>query len=178
MAWTEEWQPQLNTDKCKSIHYGHNNPKRKYLMDKEGTHLELHQDSKEKDLGITFQDNLKFDQHNANNVKKTNRLLGMIRRTFTNLNRNIFLQLYKSLIRPHLEYAVSVWHPFLKKEIIQIENVQRRASKLVLGLQNHSYSERLISLGLPSLEYRRKRYDVIQVYRILSGKLLIRTFES
>ena len=81
----------------------------------------------------------------------------------------MFLRLYKSLVRPHLEYASPVWSPYLKKHQIFLENVQRRATKLIKNLSQLSYKERLLQLGLPSLEYRRMRADMLQVYKILNN---------
>ena len=72
-------------------------------------------------------------------------------------------------MRPHLEYASTIWTPIFKKDKIQIENVQRRATRLVKSIRNLSYEERLKALGLPSLEYRRERADMIQVYKIMHG---------
>ena len=80
----------------------------------------------------------------------------------------MFLNLYKSLVRPHLEYAVTVCAPLYKKDMIIIENVQRTATKLVKSISHLPYSERLKSLGLPSLEYRRERADVVEVYKIMN----------
>ena len=80
----------------------------------------------------------------------------------------MFMQLCKALIRPHIEYATVVWNPYLKKNIFLIENVQRRATKLVSGICHLSYEERLRNLGLPTLNYRRCRTDMIQVYKILN----------
>ena len=79
----------------------------------------------------------------------------------------MFLNLYKSIVRPHFENATPVWSPFYKKDKIIIENVQRRATKLVSSCKYLSYPERLRTLGLPTLEYRRERADLIQVYKIL-----------
>ena len=77
--------------------------------------------------------------------------------------------LYKSLIRPHVEYANCIWNPVLKKDADLIEKVQRRATKLVPHLRKKSYSERLKHLKLPTLAYRRLRGDLIQVYNIMNG---------
>ena len=82
----------------------------------------------------------------------------------------MFLTLYKSLIRPQLEYANQVWSPRLAKHITMIENVQRRATKLVPELSELTYEERLKELELPTLAYRRLRGDLIKVYKIMSGK--------
>ena len=89
-------------------------------------------------------------------IKVANRNLGLIFRTFTYIDKDIFLNLFKSIVRPHIEYASSVWSPVFKKDMIALENVQRRATKLVKSIAHLSYSDRLRKLGLPSLEYRRK----------------------
>ena len=79
----------------------------------------------------------------------------------------MFLHLYKSLIRPNLEYATVIWSPWLKKDIIAIEQVQRRATKLVREIAHLSYEERLKQLGIPTLIYRRERQDMVQLFKIL-----------
>ena len=89
-------------------------------------------------------------------------------RAFSYLDPEMFKNLYKSLVRPHLEYAAVIWAPMYKKDKIAIENVQRRATKLVRSCKDLPYPERLRKLGLPSLEYRRERSDLVQVYKILN----------
>ena len=76
----------------------------------------------------------------------------------------MFKLLYKSLVRPHLEYASNVWSPVHKEDIIRIESIQRRATKLIPELSNLPYDERLKALELPSLYYRRLRQDLIFIY--------------
>ena len=85
------------------------------------------------------------------------------------MDEEIFKCLWVALVRPHLEYANQVWAPYLVKDVEAIENVQRRASKLVPAIKNLSYEERLKKLGLPTLAYRRARGDMIETYKILSG---------
>ena len=80
----------------------------------------------------------------------------------------MFLDLYKTLVRPHLEYATPVWTPLYKKDSIMLENVQRRAARLVKALSGLTYKERLLEIGLPSLEYRRLRAEMIEVYKIIN----------
>ena len=108
----------------------------------------------EKDLGVTIDCKLNFRDHIAQKVNLANHL-GIIFRTFTYIDSVIFLNLYKSLVRPHLEYATQIWSPLYKKDRITTENVQRRATCLVKSVKHLPYPERLKKLGLPTLEYRR-----------------------
>jgi hypothetical protein len=163
--WSHKWQLKFNADKCKVIHYGSNNPNTPYTLN--GMRIE---DSKlEKDLGVSFDNNLKFSPHVGNIVAKANSRLAIIKRTMHDLSPEVFLPLYKSLVRPLLEYCSPVWSPMLKKDQIEIEKVQRRATKLVKSISHMEYSERLFYLKLDSLHFRRRRSDMIQVFRIING---------
>ena len=75
--------------------------------------------------------------------------------------------LYKSNVRPILEYCISVWSPYLRKHDKEIEQIQRRATRLIKGFEHYNYPERLQELNLPTLYYRRCRCDLIQVFRII-----------
>ena len=176
--WSGIWDLGFNAKKCKSLHIGRNNPRHRYYMHESGEQIPIEQVDSEKDLGVTFESTLRFDKHISNCVNKANRMLGLIKRSFSFMDKEMFLPLYKALIRPHLEYATVVWSPFLKKDIFLIENVQRRATKIVRSIRNLSYEERLKHLGLPTLKYRRERNDMIQVYKIMNGidKLDVNTF--
>ena len=124
----------------------------------------------EKDVGVTIDNKLSFDKHITEKVNKANSIIGVIRRTFEYLDLKTFRMLYVRLVRPHLEYVNPVWNPYLKKHIDMIENIQRRATKLIPGLSDLSYEDRLRRLKLPSLSYRRSRGDMIEVYKIMSGQ--------
>ena len=93
-------------------------------------------------------------------MSKTNRLLGVIRRTYQYLDRTTFLHLYKGLVRPTFEYGVVVWSPQYQHDIDALEAVQRRASRMVPVLRHLDYESRLKALNLPTLTYRRftRRY--------------------
>jgi len=71
------------------------------------------------------------------------------------------------MVRPHTEYAHSVWNPFLKDNIENIETVQKRATKQIISLKHLTYKERLKQLKLPTLKYRRARGVFIEVYKII-----------
>ena len=121
----------------------------------------------EKDLRVLIDSNLTFEDHIAEKVKKANSMLGWIKRSFNFLTPAGFVLLYTSFVRPHLEYAQSIWSPKLRKHINLIESVQRRATKLLSCCKNLLYSERLKMLGLPSLEFRRHFGDMVQIYKHL-----------
>ena len=124
--------------------------------------------SEEKDLGVLINKDLKFGKQCAEAVKKANKTLGFIARNFEYKSKNIILPLYKTLVRPHLEYAVQFWCPYLKKDIEKIERIQRRATKLIPELKGKSYEQRLRELDIHSLETRRLRGKLIEVFKILN----------
>ena len=97
-------------------------------------------------------------------------MLGIIKRNFIHFSSNTFIQLYKSIVRPHLDYANSVWHPYKVGDIEDIEKVQKRATKLVISLKKLPYKDRLEHLQLVTLKYRRLRGDMIEVYKIVTNK--------
>jgi len=167
-AWSDLWQLYFNTDKCKVLHIGKNNPLKDYYMKLGDNQVRLGDCESEKDLGVTFDMNLNFDVHIQNAINKANMMLGIIRRTFVYMDEESFLLLFKSLVRPHLEYGNIIWCPFLKRQSAAIERVQRRATKLLPNLKELSYPERLTALRLPSLKARRVRGDLIQTFKIFN----------
>ena len=167
--WGKDWLLEHNIKKCKFIQYGNIIYDYEYKMTNRNNEvITITKDSEEKDLGIWFEENLKFNKHISVTVKKANRLVGMIKRTFSFMNKELFLIIYKSLIRSVLDYGSPVWNPSTKKYRQMLENVQRRATKLIPELKNLSYQERLKELNLPTLYYRRKRYDLIQLFKIIA----------
>ena len=123
--------------------------------------------SSEKDIGVTFDKNLYFHSHINNIIIKSNRMKGIIHRSFSYLDKPTFLKLYKALIRPIIEYANVIWHPLYKGQLQEIEKVQRRATKMVPSIQNKTYFQRLVELKLPSIKFRQLRSDLIQTYKII-----------
>ena len=77
------------------------------------------------------------------------------------------MTLYKSLIRSHLDYGNLIFYPTTKKYKQVLENAQRRATRLVPDMRGLSYRKRLVELNLSTLDYRRKRFNIIQVFKII-----------
>ena len=116
----------------------------------------------EKDIGVIIDQDLSFDKHMvATKISKANSLLGIINNTIDYKNKEVMLILFKSLARPHIEFANQVWTPYLIKHIIAIENAQRRATKTIHGLKYLNYEQRHRNISIPSLSFRRIRGDMI-----------------
>ena len=126
---------------------------------------------KEKDLGVTMNANMKFPEQCRIEASKGNHVLGMIRRNITYKEKSLIVPLYKTIVRPHLEYCIQAWNPQLMKDIDMLEKIQRRATKLIPGLRDLRYEERLKECGLTTLETRRLRGDQIEVFNILNAWL-------
>lgn len=167
-TWADTWQLRFNANKCKVMHIG-KHKEGEYTMTSSGGTVVLDTVEVEKDLGVNIDNNLNFDHHIDSQVKKANKLLGMIRRTYTTLDTYSLPLLYNAIIRPHLEYCIPVWSPRWKKDQESIERVQRRATKLIPELKTLEYVDRLKALKLPSLYYRRARGDMIECYKYLHG---------
>jgi hypothetical protein len=166
-VWTEKWLLELHPDKCVSMSIGNQTPNDSSYSLSNG-HL-LKKVAEEKDIGVIIDSNLTFESHMSSKISKANRILGLIWRVFEYKDPDTMIKLYKALVRPHLEYANQVWSPHLKKTIEAIENVQRRVTRMIPGLKNMSYEERLHKLKLPTLAYRRLRGDMVELYKMTSG---------
>jgi len=165
VKWSRDWQLGFNESKCKILHLGSSNPGMEYSMNA----VTLDETTNEKDLGVFIDKELKFHSHISKAVSKASRMLGLIRATFTCLDTSTVPKLYSTLVRPHLEYGNVIWHPRFRGDKLEIEKVQRRATKLIPELRHLPYEERIRHLKLPSLEHRRRRGDMIQTFKILNG---------
>jgi transcription termination factor NusB len=168
--WSDKWLLRFNPKKSKILHIGSDNLRYDYEMNSNGARIQLNETKLEKDLGVLVSYDLKVAEQCNQAAKKAMRVLGMINRSFRNLDEELLKMLYCTYVRPHLEYCIQAWSPYLKKDISTLEKVQRRASKLCRGLRKLPYEVRLSRLKLYPLEQRRLRGDLIQAYKILTGK--------
>ena len=129
MAWADCWGMKFNVSKCKVVHFGSRNPKYSYTMN--GAELEVSKE--EKDLGVLVTDKLSVSAQCAKAARTANAVLGQISRAFHFRDRDIFTGLYKQYVRPHLEYAVQAWSPWLEKDKEVLEAVQKERPGLSLA---------------------------------------------
>lgn len=160
--WTTANDLPLNEGKCRVLAL-RSDIKRTYILNNRAIpHSEA-----EKDLGIVVHSSMGVSEQCKKAAHTANKHLGLLRRTFGHFDSGIIHILIATYIRPHLEYTVQVWSPWLKKDQRLLEQPQRRATKLVPGLRNVEYGKRLAVLNLYSVAYRRLRGDLILTYNIL-----------
>jgi len=168
--WSNKWLLDFNIEKCKVMHVGHKVATSYSISRADGTLCRLAEADEEKDLGVILTNDLKAGRQCREAARKAMNVLRTIKRHFTRLDKPTFLILYKSYVRPLLEYSIQAWSPCLRKDINCLEQVQRRATKLVVGLKRLEYADRLNELGLTTLEKRRVRGDLIETFKIVTGR--------
>jgi len=165
VQWSQEWQMLFNVNKCSVMHIGKDPKLWQYQMN--GQILNVVQ--QEKDLGVILCNNLKVSAQCQQACSKALQILGIINRTIIHRHTDILLKLYKSMVRPHLEYCVVAWSPHYNKDKVMLEKVQRRFTRMIPAVKNLPYERRLAKLQMWTLEARRIRADIIEVYKIIHG---------
>ena len=167
--WESVWLLKFNMDKCKVLHMGKSNPKNKYIF----LDSELVTCNTEKDLGVIFSEKCNFHDHIYSSISKAKSCLAWLLRNTLSREAYVMKTAYKSLVRHNLEYCSQVWAPKARhgnwKTILDIEAVQRTFTRVIDGMSNLNYEQRLKQLGLTTLLERRMRGDLIETFKILNG---------
>ena len=133
-----------------------------------GTKLKVVEE--EKDIGVIIHKSLKPSAHCKRVADTANAVLRQLTKNFHFRDRHVFKKLYIQYVRPHVEFASPSWSPWNEADKTVIENVQKPAVNMISGLIGSTYEEKCRELGLESLEERRRKQDLLQAYKILSGK--------
>lgn len=166
--WSHRWLLSFNSNKCTLLRLGNRNAV-PYARPYHLNGIPLQETEIQKDLGIWMTDNLKPSTQCCKAAKTATSMLYAIKRAFTVFDEDCFSKIFGTFIRPHLEYAIQAWRPWMRQDYNVLERVQRRATKLVRGQGSLPYEIRLNNLNLYPLSYRQLRGDLIQTFRIVRG---------
>ena len=165
VEWARRWAMSFNVEKCKVMHIGRKNRRFEYTM--EGVKMGVAEE--EKDLGVWMESTMKPTRQCEAAAKQANSVLGLITKSFHYRSAKTLVPLYKTFVRPKLDYAAAVWSPWMEKDIEMLEKVQKRLVRMISDTNGESHEERLKSVGLTSLKDRRKRGDAIETFKTLRG---------
>ena len=165
VEWAREWAMVFNASKCKVMHLGRNNPKYQYTMNG----VEISEAHEEKDLGLWTDSSMKPGLQSECAAKNANQTLGLISRSFHYRTKSMLVPLYKTLVRPKLEFASAAWNPWLEKDIESLEKVQRRLIRMLSDVRGLTYEDKLNDAGLTLLKDRRERGALIEAFKTLNG---------
>ena len=165
--WANEMQLTLALNKCSILHLGNSNPQYDYVIDD----LCLKKSNLIKDLGVTVDSKLNFSYHIVDIVKKAAIRMKCLFRAFETDDVDFLVKMFNVFIRPKLEYASVVFNPHFKKDSKLIESIQRQFTRRIpcVKRKNLSHQDRLNYLAQESLELRRRKADLIMVYKIIYG---------
>ena len=171
-AWSRDWQLSISYAKCSLMFVGCHGSKPNDVLASVhiGNHVMQSVDTV-KDLGVHVDENLKFTTHINMTVAKAQSRANLIHKCFISKDPTTLIRAFTTYVRPILEYASSIWSPYLVSAVSKIESVQRTFTKRIRSMRNLSYAERLSALALESLETRRLRLDLIYLYKILFGRV-------
>ena len=163
--WADTWGMTFHADKCKIMHVGKNNPHCRYFMKGK----QIGETTEEKDLGVWMEVTAKPGKQCAAAAKSANFTLGQIQRSFHFRTKKTLIPLYKTFVRPKLEFAVQAWSPWQEGDKKTLEKVQQRMIRMLSDVHGSSYEEKLKKVGLTTLTERRERGDAIETFKILNG---------
>ena len=163
--WAKDWRMVIHPAKSKILHIGRNNPGLTYRMDG----AEISTVKVEKDIGFWVTEDLSSTTHVQKAKSKAMAEICRIRRNFSYIDKRAFCILYNQRIRPHLDYGMAACPPGSCAEAKTMESIQSKATALVHGMKGKNSEERRLALNLMTLQQRRERGDLIEVYKILNG---------
>lgn len=171
--WAKKWLMQFNPNKCFVMRVTRKS--HPIIFDYKLMGHTLESASHYPYLGVELSSSLDWSHHIDMKTNKANRTLGFLKRNLGKCPESIKELSYKSLVRPHLEYASTVWDPWKDKHVNQIEAVQRSSHfvKICRERKPGTVSNLLNDLDWPPLQKRRKSARLTMFYKILHGEVLM-----
>ena len=167
--WESLWVLNFNIEKCKVLHIGKSNPLNPYKF----LDADLFTCENEKDLGVIFNNRLNFQDHIRTAISKAKSSLAWLLRNTLSRDTYVMKTAYKALVRHNVEYCCQVWAPNNRHGnwglILDIESIQRTFTRVIDGMDNLNYKQRLEKLNMTTLLERRMRGDLIETFKILNG---------
>ena len=171
VQWETAWQMKFNVAKCHSMRVTRHLPENQIQFEYSPHQQKLEQVKSAKYLGITITDNLDWGQYVSEISCKATKTMGFLWRNLALAHRHTKEVVYKTLVRPQLEYTAHIWHPYRETQIAQMEKVQRTAARWIYRRWRNTSSvgDMLDELEWPSLEARREQSSLTFFYKIHSG---------
>ena len=165
-VWEQKWKMEFHPDKCEVIHISHKRNIIKHEYNLHG-HI-LKAVTAAKYLGVTITSDLKWNRHIDSAATKANRVLRFLRRNLKVKSSSLKEKAYKTLVRPSMEYAATVWDPYTQNNINRLEMVQRRAARYTLNQWERcaSVTAMLSTLAWRPLWVRRRDMRLVMLYKI------------
>ena len=158
---------ELNQKKFQLMQFGKDETlKEPYMISND---VMLHRETDIKDLGVYISDDLSWRTQMTEAVKTGRKYMGWILRSFTSRSPEVIIHLYQAYVIPRLEYASILWSPYLIRDIVQLESIQRTITAKIEGCENLNYHQRLHKLKLYSMQRRRERFQAIYMYKIANS---------
>jgi len=163
ISWATKWQLKVNLSKCNVMRIGRNSSLAVYDYNSDV----IPRVNRVNDLGIVFSTNLDFTEYINSCISKAFSRSFLVFKGFSCRNSTVLSKAFVTYVRPLLEYNTYIWSPNDVGSITKLESVQRRFTKRIPAVAHMSYCDRLKALGLESLEFRRLRYDLVMMYKIV-----------
>ena len=170
--WCEDWRLAVNPAKCHLIQYNPGSQQRQFNPTYSINGEEIQRSRVVRDLGILVSEDLKSQKQVDQVCKRAHAEINRIRRCFVSRSPEFIADTYKLYVRPHLEYAVEVWNPCARGDVVKMEKVQNKMTRLLPHGHILTPQQRNERLGLTSHEVRRKRGDLINIYKNIENREL------
>ena len=172
--WCHDWRMSINPTKCYLLQYNPRATTRQFNPGYNIGNEPIRRSATIKDLGILMSEQLKFHSQVDHACRRAHAEINRIRRSFVCRSPKFIADMYKMFVRPHLEYAVEVWNPCSRGDILKMEKVQNKMTKLIPAGNLLNPHERNSALGLTTHEERRLRGDLINMYKHIENPSLFR----